>query len=100
MGHSHQNFHFLIFHIFWQKCENNISDEKSELLSTDLGNILNWIEQLEEVDTKGIEPLASVNEHSLPWRKDVVIDGEINEQVLKNAPEIAGEFFVVPKVVE
>ena len=77
-----------------------ISDEKSELLSTDLGNILNWIEQLEEVDTNGIEPLASVNEHSLPWRKDVVIDGEINEQVLKNAPDIAGEFFVVPKVVE
>ena len=77
-----------------------ISDEKSELLSVDLGNILNWIEQLEEVDTTGIEPLASVNEHSLTWREDKVTDGEMNEQVLKNAPEIAGDFFVVPKVVE
>ena len=77
-----------------------ISDEKSELLSADLGNILNWIEQLEELDTTGIEPLASVNENSLTWREDKVTDGEMNEQVLKNAPEIAGDFFVVPKVVE
>ena len=53
-----------------------ISEEKSELLSADLGNILNWIEQLEEVDTTGIEPLASVNEHSLPWRQDLVTDGK------------------------
>ncbi len=77
-----------------------ISDEKSELLSADLGNILNWIEQLEEVDTTGIEPLASVNEHPLTWREDKVTDGEMNEEVLKNAPEISGDFFVVPKVVE
>jgi len=77
-----------------------VSDEKAELLSADLGNILNWIEQLEEVDTTGVEPLASVNEHALPWREDIVTDGSITEQVLENSPEVAGDFFVVPKVVE
>ena len=77
-----------------------ISDERLELLSADLRNILKWIENLGEVDTTGIEPLASVNEHSLPWREDLVTDGEINDQVFKNAPETTGEFFVVPKVVD
>ena len=78
----------------------NVSDEKSELLSSDLGNILNWIEQLEEVNTDGVEPLSGVNEHGLAWRDDTVTDGEITDKVLKNAPETAGEFFVVPKVIE
>ena len=78
----------------------HVSEKKSELLSADLGNILNWIEQLEEVNTDGVEPLSSVNEHALAWREDVVTDGEMPEKVLKNAPENAGEFFVVPKVIE
>ena len=78
----------------------HVSEEKSELLSADLDNILNWIEQLEEVNTDGVEPLSSVNEHVLAWRKDTVTDGEITQKVLKNAPEKAGEFFVVPKVIE
>ena len=78
----------------------HVSEEKSELLSVDLGNILNWIEQLEEVNTDGVEPLSGVNEHALAWREDAVTDGEITEKVLKNAPEKEGEFFVVPKVIE
>ena len=78
----------------------HVSEEKSELLSTELGNILNWIEQLEEVNTDGVEPLSSVNDHPLAWRDDTVIDREITVKVLKNAPEKAGEFFVVPKVIE
>ena len=78
----------------------HVSEERSEMLSLDLGNILNWIEQLEEVNTDGVKPLSSVNEHTLAWRDDTVIDGEITVEVLKNAPETAGEFFVVPKVIE
>ncbi len=78
----------------------HVSEEKSELLSADLDNILNWIEQLEGVNTDGVEPLSGVNEHALAWRKDTVTDGEITQKVLKNAPERAGEFFVVPKVIE
>ena len=78
----------------------HVSEERSELLSSDLGNILNWIEQLEEVNTDGVKPLSSVNEHALTWRDDTVTDGEITDKVLKNAPEKAGEFFVVPKVIE
>ena len=78
----------------------HVSEERSEMLSSDLGNILNWIEQLEEVNTDGVEPLSGVNEHLLAWRDDTVTDGEITDKVLKNAPETAGEFFVVPKVIE
>ena len=78
----------------------HVSEEKSELLSADLANILNWIEQLEEVNTDGVEPLSSVNEHALAWREDAVSDGEMPEKVLRNAPEKAGEFFVVPKVID
>ena len=78
----------------------HVSDEKSELLSADLGNILNWIEQLEEVNTIGVEPLTGINENVLAWREDAVTDGEIPDRVLKNAPEKEGEFFVVPKVIE
>lgn len=77
-----------------------VSEERSEMLSVDIGNILNWIEQLEEVYTDGVEPLSGVNEHPLAWRDDTVNDGEITDKVLKNAPEKAGEFFVVPKVIE
>ena len=78
----------------------SVSDEKSETFSADLGNILNWIEQLEEVNTDGVEPLSSVNEHTLAWRDDTVTDGNITDEVLKNAPESQSGFFVVPKVVE
>ena len=77
-----------------------VSEEISEMLSVDIGNILNWIERLEEVNTDGVEPLSGVNEHPLAWRDDTVTDGEITDKVLKNAPEKAGEFFVVPKVIE
>ena len=77
-----------------------VSEERSEMFSVDIGNILNWIEQLKEVNTDGVEPLSGVNEHPLAWRDDTVNDGEITDKVLKNAPEKAGEFFVVPKVIE
>ena len=78
----------------------SVSEEKSETFSADLGNILNWIEQLKEVNTDGVEPLSGVNEHALVWREDNITDGEITDKVLKNAPETAGVFFVVPKVIE
>ena len=78
----------------------SVSEEKSETFSADLGNILNWIEQLKEVNTDGVEPLSGVNEHVLVWREDNITDGEITDKVLKNAPETAGVFFVVPKVIE
>ena len=77
-----------------------VSDEQAEALVGDLGKILAWVEQLNEVDTKGVEPMASVVARNLPQRPDEVTDGGKQEAILANAPEPAHGFFTVPKVVE
>lgn len=66
----------------------------------EINGILKWIEQLGEVNTDGVAPLASVSEQLLPWRADVVTDGGIQEAVLKNAPSAQYGCFAVPKVIE
>jgi aspartyl-tRNA(Asn)/glutamyl-tRNA(Gln) amidotransferase subunit C len=75
-------------------------EEKLEPLANELSGILNWIEQLNEVDTNGVEPMTTAVHARLPMREDVVTDGGDPERVLANAPKRAGDFFVVPKVVE
>lgn len=77
-----------------------ISDEQRDSLTGELNNILNWIEQLDEVDTEGVEPMTSVVAIDVPMREDRVTDGGQAETVVGNAPEKARTFFVVPKVVE
>ena len=77
-----------------------LADERKEPIAQDLNRILNWIEELSEVDTDGVAPLASVTGHSLPLRPDEISDGDVADKVLSNAPEEASGFFVVPKVVE
>lgn len=77
-----------------------VSDDETDTIASELNHILNWIEELNEVDTNGVAPLASVTGHSLPLRQDAVTDGDKVDQVLANAPEQASGFFVVPKVVE
>ena len=75
-------------------------DERLEPLAAELNGILAWIEQLDEVDVEGVEPLSSNVAAKLPLREDVVADGGDAERVLRNAPRSAQGFFVVPKVVE
>ena len=75
-------------------------EEKLEPLAKELSGILSWIEQLNEVDTAGVEPMSTAIHTPLPMREDVVTEGGDPEQVLANAPKRAGNFFVVPKVVE
>jgi aspartyl-tRNA(Asn)/glutamyl-tRNA(Gln) amidotransferase subunit C len=87
-----------------------VPEEELEPLAGELSGILAWIEQLNEVDTANVEPLASVSDVTLPMRADKVIDGGIAAKVLANAPggavyveaddRNAGGFFTVPKVVE
>jgi aspartyl-tRNA(Asn)/glutamyl-tRNA(Gln) amidotransferase subunit C len=62
--------------------------------------ILGFIEQLNEVDVEGVEPMTSVTPMRLKRRQDGVTDGGIQERVLKNAPDAREGFFAVPKVVE
>ena len=69
-------------------------------LAEDFNRILGFIEQLNEVDVDGIEPMTSVVDATLPMRDDVVTDGNIQDQVLANAPKSEDGFFVVPKSVE
>lgn len=70
-------------------------------MAAELNGIMAWIEQLNEVDIEGVEPMTSAVEGaSLPMRDDVVSDGNNPERVLKNAPKAEDGFFVVPKVVE
>lgn len=78
----------------------NLSDDRMGPMQQDLNQILQFIEQLNEVDTSHVEAIAGVNIPSMPFRQDVVNDGNIVEKILSNAPEVACNMFVVPKVVE
>jgi aspartyl-tRNA(Asn)/glutamyl-tRNA(Gln) amidotransferase subunit C len=77
-----------------------VADEELAPLAGELSGIFAWIEQLNEVDTEGVAPMASTEAVSLPMREDVVTDGGDPEKVLANAPRRAGAFFVAPKVIE
>ncbi|MSO73492.1 MAG: Asp-tRNA(Asn)/Glu-tRNA(Gln) amidotransferase subunit GatC [Rhodospirillaceae bacterium] len=76
-----------------------------EATAAKLSGILNWIEQLNEVNTDNVAPMSGGTvsggtDLTLPWRTDVVTDGDQQEMVLANAPEAHAGFFAVPKVVE
>ncbi len=77
-----------------------ITEEEADKMVGELGGILQWVEQLGEVDTDNVEPLANVANIELRLRADEVSDGGIQQDVLANAPESMEGFFVVPKVVE
>ena len=78
----------------------HVEEAELPMLAGELNGILGWIEQLNEVDVDGIEPLTGAAQMALRLRDDVVTDGGIAEQVLGNAPGRAGPFYAVPKVVE
>ena len=75
-------------------------EERLEPLAREISGIMAWIEQLNEVDTDGVEPMTSAVQVALPLREDVVTDGGDPAKVLSNAPKSDKNFFVVPKVVE
>lgn len=77
-----------------------VSDEDVVGLRAELNQILEWVEQLDEVDTSGVEPMTSVVAHAMERRDDRVTDGNIADDVVKNAPEAQDHYFAVPKVVE
>lgn len=77
-----------------------VSEEEAQNLLPQLSGLIDWVEQLSEVDTDNVEPLANVADITLQLRKDEVTDGNVANDVLANAPEMLENFFVVPKVVE
>jgi len=76
------------------------ADAELEPLAQEISGILDWIEQLQEVDVDGVEPMTSAVPMRLKRREDVVTDGQRRDDVLANAPEAREGFFAVPKVVE
>jgi aspartyl-tRNA(Asn)/glutamyl-tRNA(Gln) amidotransferase subunit C len=77
-----------------------VSEAEAEKLAPELSKIIGFVEQLAEVNTDAVEPLANVVDIDLRMREDVVSDGDCQADVLANAPEALQGFFVVPKVVE
>jgi aspartyl-tRNA(Asn)/glutamyl-tRNA(Gln) amidotransferase subunit C len=77
-----------------------LGEEEIARMVPELNNILGWVEQLGEVITDGVEPLATVIDQKLRLREDVVNDGGCRDDILKNAPDAQHGFFAVPKVIE
>jgi aspartyl-tRNA(Asn)/glutamyl-tRNA(Gln) amidotransferase subunit C len=77
-----------------------VREDEIEHLQGELNTILAFVEQLGEVNIEGVEPMTSVTPMKLKQREDVVTDGNIADDIVKNAPATADNFFLVPKVVE
>jgi aspartyl-tRNA(Asn)/glutamyl-tRNA(Gln) amidotransferase subunit C len=77
-----------------------VADDEVEHLRGEINAILAFVEQLSEVDVEGVEPMTSVTPMAMKKRADVVNDGDIADDIVKNAPETQDHFFLVPKVVE
>ena len=76
-----------------------IEDDEITELSSQLSSILDWVEQLNEVNTDNIEPLSNVSISELPLRKDKETNENKSDDILSNAPEKLENYFVVPKVI-
>ena len=74
--------------------------EREGRILSDLQSILDWVEQLKEVNIEGVEPFVSVTGGTAPMRQDVVTEGNQQADLMANAPESVQGFYVVPKVVE
>ena len=78
----------------------SVDEKKIDGLTKDLSSIFKFIEQLNELNTDKVEPLSSILNEPLRFRKDEVNDGKIRDKILKNSPKKNEEFFIVPKVIE
>ncbi|MEM7429840.1 MAG: Asp-tRNA(Asn)/Glu-tRNA(Gln) amidotransferase subunit GatC [Pseudomonadota bacterium] len=77
-----------------------VTDQETKSFQGELSTILDWVEQLNEVDVEGVEPMTSVVHMEMKKRPDVVNDGGYPDKVVANAPAKENHFFLVPKVVE
>jgi aspartyl-tRNA(Asn)/glutamyl-tRNA(Gln) amidotransferase subunit C len=77
-----------------------VAEEEIEPLGRELNAILAFVEQVSEVDVTGVEPMTSVTPMEMKKREDVVTDGDIADDIVRNAPATENHFFLVPKVIE
>jgi aspartyl-tRNA(Asn)/glutamyl-tRNA(Gln) amidotransferase subunit C len=77
-----------------------VEEDALDALAGEFNAILGFVEQLNEVDVEGVEPMVSVTPMRLKRRRDIVTDGDRQAEILSNAPDAREGFFAVPKVVE
>jgi aspartyl-tRNA(Asn)/glutamyl-tRNA(Gln) amidotransferase subunit C len=77
-----------------------VTDEEARTLQRELSAILEWVEELNAIDTENIPPMTGAGPAILPMRADVVTEGDKAADILRNAPKTADDFFLVPKVIE
>jgi aspartyl-tRNA(Asn)/glutamyl-tRNA(Gln) amidotransferase subunit C len=77
-----------------------VSEADAERMAGELNTILGFVEQLNEVDVAGVEPMTSVTPMAMKKRQDIVTDGGKAADIVANAPATEENFFLVPKVVE
>lgn len=77
-----------------------VRDDELPALASELNTILDWVEQLGQVNTDGVEPMTSAVAMTMKMREDVVTSGDHQKDVLANAPQSEDGFYVVPRVVE
>ena len=77
-----------------------ITDDEARRLEQELSGILDWVAQLNEIDTSAVEPMTRVAAMKIKMRKDEVTDGFCADDILKNAPKVDDHYFVMPKIVE
>jgi aspartyl-tRNA(Asn)/glutamyl-tRNA(Gln) amidotransferase subunit C len=77
-----------------------VTDDEVEHLKGEINDVLAFVEQLSQVDVAGVEPMTSVTPMAMKKRPDVVNDGGIADDIVRNAPAVQHHFFLVPKVVE
>ena len=81
-------------------CRIKLKEEEIGEFSSQLSSIIDWVEQLNEVNTEKIKPLSNVSSSNLPLREDKIISENDSDDILSNAPEKLENYFVVPKVIE
>lgn len=77
-----------------------VKPDEEEALLNSMENVLTWMEQLNEVDTEGVEPLTHVTDEVNNWREDIANDSLSREEGLKNSPQHDDTYLKVPKVIE
>ena len=77
-----------------------VSEDDAERMAGELNAILGFVDQLNEVDVSGVEPMTSVTPMAMKKRQDIVTDGDKAADIVANAPATDENFFLVPKVVE
>jgi len=77
-----------------------VQESDLQSLANQVGNIINWVEKLNELEVNDVDPLTSVHEMQLFLNEDKIADGNISEDILRNAKNAKYGYFSVPKVIE